>query len=373
MERYNPLNGKVEKVNTFAERGAQGPQGIPGLQGVKGDKGDIGPKGERGPQGVQGMQGPQGIKGDTGPQGIQGPKGDTGSQGPMGLQGIPGLPGKDGKNGLNGRDGINGPVIHRTKAGIPSADLGKENDWVFNGVGEIFHRENNQWKFYRQIDSGVSVAQVKSLIAETGGGVGQTGPSGVITGSNQGTGEGLIFSTLLASDLQLRTIKAGNGIAVTTSGSEITVSDRSQLSVLGNSDVSITGANFVTLTSFPVVAGVYELSGSFLYSSNTTTSGVAPTVSFATTAAYTIMKTHFAVQTTAAVGTGQYFHISQQVNAEALASTSVFAAAAVLLVEVTGMYVIAASDNMYVGVKPEESTAGLTIKRNGIFRLTKVA
>jgi hypothetical protein len=311
MERYNPLTQKVEPIKTFSERGEQGPQGIPGIQGVKGDKGDRGEIGPRGPQGIQGIQGDRGAKGEKGEQGIQGLKGDTG---PQGLQGIPGLNGKDGAQGvpgLPGKDGINGPKIFRTKPGIPKSEIGKTNDVAFNDVGEIFFKEDGKWKFYRQIDSGVSVAQVKSLITETGGGVGQTGPagaqgltgptgsagaqgiqgvtgpagiagatgasglagqtgssafeiavangysdtvtawllslvgptgaagatgatgaagatgptgpSGVISGSNQGTGEGLIFSTLLASDLQLRTIKAGSNVTVTTTGSEITI------------------------------------------------------------------------------------------------------------------------------------------------------
>lgn len=451
MQRYNPLTQRIEHIKSFTERGEQGPQGVPGLQGPKGDKGDIGPIGERGPQGIQGTKGERGEKGE---QGIQGLKGDAGPQGPIGPQGMQGPAGRDGAQGLtgqNGKDGLNGPIIHRTKTGIPGADLGKENDWVFNGVGEIFYKENGKWKFYRQIDSGVSLAQVKSLIGAggvgatgpagatgptgtagaagatgssayeiavaqgfvgtigawltslvgptgaagaqglqgvtgpsgaqgiqgptgTAGATGATGPSGLLSFANTGTGEGLIGYTLAAGEISFRKILAGTGVAVTTSGADITVSDRTVITTL-SADSSVTGANFLTICSFNVVgSALYQLEGYGMYSSNTTTSGITFSTSFDTSTALTTMRTKYNVQVSASPGSSQYFYFTQSANNEAgLNSTSVQTKDVQFYMELSGIYKTNGAGVLSIGVKPEETAAGLTVKTHSTFILRRVS
>ncbi len=123
------------------------------------EKVQAGPKGERGQRGDVGPMGPQGVRGPEGPRGIQGPKGDRGDIGPQGFQGPQGL------SGLNGLDGINGPQIFKTKT-KPDDSLGKNLDWTFNDLGEIYHKEDGKWSFYQQITSGHSREYIKALIAD---------------------------------------------------------------------------------------------------------------------------------------------------------------------------------------------------------------
>jgi hypothetical protein len=133
--KFNPLTRKVDPIQ-------QGPAG------ERGPKGDIGPQGLRGDTGSRGAQGPQGFIGE---RGEKGERGDIGPKGDIGPQGLPGL---------------NGPEILKL-TGVPKNSVGKDKDWVFNELGEIFYKDQGQWKFYQQISSGMSREYVKKLIAES--------------------------------------------------------------------------------------------------------------------------------------------------------------------------------------------------------------
>ncbi len=132
--KFNALTQKVEKIPT-------------------------GPRGERGPRGEVGPIGPQGERGLEGPRGlsVRGPKGDRGDIGPMGMTG---------PQGPQGVSGVTGQQIFKVKT-KPENDLGNNNDWVFNDLGEIFYKSEGAWKFFRQIDSGLSREFIKKLIAES--------------------------------------------------------------------------------------------------------------------------------------------------------------------------------------------------------------
>jgi hypothetical protein len=130
-----------------------------GEKGEKGEKGDVGPegkkgeKGDRGEKGLDGQNGEQGPKGDRGHQGIQGPIG------PKGLDGQNGKPGTDGERGLPGEDGS---FIHFSFL-APDQNLGKDKDWCFTQVGEIFHKERNKWVFYKAIGGGGGSSKPRKL------------------------------------------------------------------------------------------------------------------------------------------------------------------------------------------------------------------
>jgi hypothetical protein len=108
-------------------------------------KGDIGLTGDQGLQGLMGPQGPigeQGIKGDPGPQGPMGPKGDKGDKGDIGPKGDPGI------------SGISPSIIRSTQK--PKPQEGKNGDWAFTELNEIYIKENNEWKFFKSFSSGGS-------------------------------------------------------------------------------------------------------------------------------------------------------------------------------------------------------------------------
>lgn len=129
--KFNFKKNKLEQVN----------------YGQKGDRGDVGPQG---PSGIQGPIGKTGLRGE---KGEQGPKGDKGDKGESGLS-IVGPSGKDGESivGPQGIPGKDGSFIFFTVF-KPDESLGKENDWCFTQLGEIFRKEK-VWIFYRSLSGG---------------------------------------------------------------------------------------------------------------------------------------------------------------------------------------------------------------------------
>jgi Collagen triple helix repeat (20 copies) len=122
---------------------------------------------------LEGPKGEKGDKGDAGKDGVDGKNGLDGKDGRDGVDGkdglsIVGLAGKDGRDGVDGKDGEPGQSVLLTDK-APLKEIGKDGDWVFNKLQEIFHKENGEWKFYAQIANGLSRGMVKSLIAESGG------------------------------------------------------------------------------------------------------------------------------------------------------------------------------------------------------------
>jgi hypothetical protein len=145
---FNPSTGLLEKVYYGkGSQGEMGPQGERGIQGPKGDQGDIGPRGEQGLRGHKGDKGEPGPIGKTGPRGMQGDKGDIGPAG---------------KDGLNGDPGTK---ILRTIA-APENFLGRNGDWVFTELNEIYYKEDGQWKFFKTFGGGgITRAMVNSMLS----------------------------------------------------------------------------------------------------------------------------------------------------------------------------------------------------------------
>lgn len=150
--KFNPITKKLEKTYVVKDP----------KDGVDGKEG---PEGKQGPVGPQGPRGIQGPKGETGKRGKPGPQGE---QGPRGLKGEPGLNGLDGKNGIDGAKGDqgipgqDGSYIHFSFS-APEEKLGKDKDWCFTQVGEIFHKENKKWVFYRAIGGGGGSSRPRKL------------------------------------------------------------------------------------------------------------------------------------------------------------------------------------------------------------------
>lgn len=85
-------------------------------------------------------------RGDLGPIGPKGDKGDVGKQGPK------------------GEPGIDGSKVWKTPK-IPQDILGQNGDWTINDFGEMFYKENNNWKFQRSFSANnVSVSGGFDLI-----------------------------------------------------------------------------------------------------------------------------------------------------------------------------------------------------------------
>jgi hypothetical protein len=136
-ELFDPVLGQIVSMPVGIP-GAAGPQGPQGIQGLKGDRGEIGPQGPIGPQGIQGLNG---IDGKDGQPGLIGPQGEPG---PQGLQGLPGLDGKDGDNGSQ---------IHILDK-KPEDFFGRDGDFCFTELNEMWFKKNSKWVFFKAFDSG---------------------------------------------------------------------------------------------------------------------------------------------------------------------------------------------------------------------------
>jgi len=139
--KFNPITKKLEpsSIKEKMIKGDQGPQGEKGERGEKGEKGDEGDKGERGETGPVGPQGIPGVVGQQGPAGKDGQNGKDGQS----IIGPQGIPGKDGS------------FIHLLING-PTDNIGKNDDWCFTHMGEIYYKKNNKWNLYRSFGGGQS-------------------------------------------------------------------------------------------------------------------------------------------------------------------------------------------------------------------------
>lgn len=136
--RHNPKTGRIEYVQK-GEPGESivGPQGPPG-ESIVGPQGPPGKNGKDG-KSIQGPKGDRGEKGEPG-ESIVGPQGPAGES-------IVGPAGADGKNGDPGN------MIYLLQA-KPENSFGQDQDWAFSQLGEMFHKENGKWIYFRSISGG---------------------------------------------------------------------------------------------------------------------------------------------------------------------------------------------------------------------------
>lgn len=147
--KFNPRTKSLE----YVQKGEQGEIGLTGPQGPKGDKGETGPMG---PQGVRGKKGERGETGPIGPQGIQGITGINGRNG------LDGKDGKDGKNGKDGEQGDPGNMIYLLQS-KPDNSFGKDQDWAFSQLGEMFFKQNGKWVYFRSISGGGGGRKIRKI------------------------------------------------------------------------------------------------------------------------------------------------------------------------------------------------------------------
>lgn len=148
--RHNPKTGRIEYVQ----------KGEPG-ESIVGPQGPQGPPGES----IIGPQGPAGKNGKDG-KSIQGPKGDRGEKGESG-ESIVGPAGKDGVDGKSivgpaGKNGDPGNMIYLLQA-KPENSFGQDQDWSISQLGEMFHKENGKWIYFRSIGGGGGRSKIRKI------------------------------------------------------------------------------------------------------------------------------------------------------------------------------------------------------------------
>ena len=187
----NATNEALAKAKEGGEfDGAAGPQGPQGEKGEQGIQGIPGPTGATGPQGEPGKDGVNGVTPHVGSNGnwFIGET-DTGipATGPAGGQGLPGAPGDDGKDGTSATHSWNGTVLTITSAsGTSSANLKGEKG-----------------------DKGDTGAAGKDGAQGPAGPQGETGPAG---------------ANATINGVNALTVKGGQGVSATQSGSTLTIS-----------------------------------------------------------------------------------------------------------------------------------------------------
>lgn len=290
-------SGATGETGPKGERGEKGERGLKGDRGEKGERGERGERGEKGEKGDAGKRGEKGERGERGQRGNTGPigpRGEKGERGPAGKQGAAGSKGERGPKGDKGDSGATG------ESGLVKAEFPLVYD---EEEKSIRIDEQRLDRILKRILSGKTVSPADmGWFASTGGGgkvsilwngtaitpdvrginfkgagvESVTKRGGRVTVNIVGGISGDYVRTFngLSGDVTgVSQLNAGNGISVSASTGNVTVTNIGVQQIVAGSNITISGSTgSVTISS--TATGNSAAGTNFFYQETPPVSGV---------------------------------------------------------------------------------------------------